>query len=352
VYNVYGVDKQLSKEQKIQQLLDKLQHRKQADRCIRINLLGTAPPPPKKPSTLGKMWSAMGFIASAMWRWDVVGAGFVLLYGSGVGAMYGHQYVIAVCLYFIAVSWITAKTLTWEEAKKHHARGSVAALVLFGGVAIFGISMVWMLHTYKQEKPRPQPMPLQPQKTPDQQKPQPPTTPIPTPKEPPIRPRKEVQPVKNPLEIVAFFSNYRIEIYNKGPLTAHVLSLVVETKTPGESKSFGLDLDIGAGQTAEAQTHDSPPFPNYRTTKKLGNTWQEHFNKVQELYGKCGTSLVFFSPSDPSFQQVKDHYLKEQEELGYDDISGTLYYRLQGVDETKAQMVPIAVLTIVNNACP
>ena len=93
---------------------------------------------------------------------------------------------------------------------------------------------------------------------------------------------------------------------------------------------------------------------------KLADTWNEHFRKAVGLFQKCGMMLLYFSPSDPAFLQMKDAYSWKPERpllnllgLGYGDASDTLYYRVKGFTETKEQSVPLVVTVAVDgDKCP
>jgi hypothetical protein len=121
---------------------------------LKLNVLGDvhpAAPASIRSAPYPKMWAACGFVGRVLWRGDVIGVAFALLYGSGVGAMYAHQYVIAFSLYFTAIVWLTAKTLTWDEAKRHHARGSVSLIIILSAMVVLGVSALWISHTSQQE---------------------------------------------------------------------------------------------------------------------------------------------------------------------------------------------------------
>jgi len=111
---------------------------------IRINLLGNPPP---ADSSWSRAKDGFRWVALLFWRWNVVGVGSALLYGFGVGAMYGKQYHIAFCLYLVAVVWLAVKMLTWEEARRHRAKWviSISITVLAGLMLV--LSTEWIGHT-------------------------------------------------------------------------------------------------------------------------------------------------------------------------------------------------------------
>jgi hypothetical protein len=163
-------------------------------------------------------------------------------------------------------------------------------------------------------------------------------------------PKKVVQPIKAPLEIVEFRSDYGISIANNGPLSVHVVSLLVKGHV--EIKSIALGLDIAPGKISEQKIHEEG-LHHVRTLRKLADTWEDHVKKARELYLVCGMQWTFFSPSDVSLQQIKDNYTRQNQSLGYKDISGILYYRVQGLNKTEEQVVPIVeTITINNDTCP
>ena len=89
-------------------------HRGALARRVAVEALGNMPPA-RESNDASR--GAFRFVGEMLWRWDVVAAGSVLFYGAGVGAMYADDYFIARCLYFVAVSWTTARVLAWEETK-------------------------------------------------------------------------------------------------------------------------------------------------------------------------------------------------------------------------------------------
>jgi hypothetical protein len=153
-----------------------------------------------------------------------------------------------------------------------------------------------------------------------------------------------------PLEIVAFRSDYGISIANNGPLSVHVISLLV--KGYAETKSIALGLDIAPGKISEQKIHEEG-IPHVRTLMKLADTWEDHVKKARELYAACGMQWTYFSPSDVSLEQIKDTYRKQNVVLGYKDISGVLYYRVEGFNKTEELLVPIVeTITVNNDTCP
>ena len=92
------------------------------------------------------MRQAINFIARALWRWDVTAVGSTLIYGFGVGAMYGDDYIVAGMLYFAGTAWITARILAREETKTHPQRGLVSIGILMVATFILDGSGFWIRH--------------------------------------------------------------------------------------------------------------------------------------------------------------------------------------------------------------
>ena len=159
------------------------------------------------------------------------------------------------------------------------------------------------------------------------------------------------RPIEAPLEIVAFNSSQTISIANNAPFSVYVISLLINYGKQA-SESYGLGFDIEPGKIYK-QALPGEGFPNMRSFRKLANTWNEHLEKATALYGGCGIKFVFFSPSDEGFQQIKDHHSQMSQDLGYDEASGILFYRIQGKPETRKQAVPVVITAVVNDsACP
>ena len=58
---------------------------------------------------------AISWIWEKLWRWEVVAIGSTAVYGAGIAAMYGDDYIVAASLYFAGIAWLTSKILAWEE---------------------------------------------------------------------------------------------------------------------------------------------------------------------------------------------------------------------------------------------
>jgi hypothetical protein len=103
------------------------------------------------------IWSAVRFLVSKLWEWPVVVLGATTLYGLGVTALFGDEYVIAAALFFLGVTWITAKTLSWEEVRTHQHPGTVSVVILIVSVIVFSLSLLWERHRLSASKETGQP---------------------------------------------------------------------------------------------------------------------------------------------------------------------------------------------------
>jgi hypothetical protein len=100
---------------------------------------------------------AIQFVAKTLWRWDIVAICSPLLYGFGVGAMYGDDYVIAAGLYLVSIVWLTAKAIVWEEIKGHSKRRGISILILILACLLFMASLEWVKHRFTNVRPSPTP---------------------------------------------------------------------------------------------------------------------------------------------------------------------------------------------------
>ena len=90
--------------------------------------------------------NALGWLWEKIWRWEVVAVGSTSVYGAGIAAMYGDDYLVAGVLYFVAIGWLTAKILAWEETKVHGKRVRISVLVLLVAFLAVASSLFWMRH--------------------------------------------------------------------------------------------------------------------------------------------------------------------------------------------------------------
>jgi hypothetical protein len=116
------------------------------------------------------------------------------------------------------------------------------------------------------------------------------------------------------------------------------------------STSYQLGLDIEPGTIGQKQLEEG--LLNIRTIPGLAKTWAEHYEKAVTLYQACGLDLVYFSPSDTGFQQVKKYYSEHGQTLVFADALGMLHYRIKGSHETKSQNISAVVIIMVDPECP
>lgn len=137
-------------------------------------MLPPEPPPPPRPSileklhmrlsplgerfgarinpALGNLRSVIGWLWAHLWSWPFVGAGWVLIYGLGVAAMYGGQHLLACLFYFFGVAYLIGKVVM-EARSALNARGqrSTAIIVVgLSGLLMFGLSLKWAVVTKNQ----------------------------------------------------------------------------------------------------------------------------------------------------------------------------------------------------------
>ncbi len=86
------------------------------------------------------------WIGNKCFDWSVVTTGSVLIYSLGAAALFGDEYIIAACMFFAAVCWVTVKLLVWEETRKQENKRILSLLIMAVGVAIFWFSMTWVQH--------------------------------------------------------------------------------------------------------------------------------------------------------------------------------------------------------------
>jgi hypothetical protein len=72
-------------------------------------------------SVVTHLKAGLHWCASNLWLWPAVLVTSPLLYGMGVGAMYGQQPIIAAFLYFLAIGLILAKAIRKRERTKNES---------------------------------------------------------------------------------------------------------------------------------------------------------------------------------------------------------------------------------------
>ncbi|HEV7473040.1 MAG TPA: hypothetical protein VGN90_03260 [Pyrinomonadaceae bacterium] len=96
-------------------------------------------------SVVTHLKAGLHWCASNLWLWPAVLVTSPLLYGMGVGAMYGQQPIIAAFLYLLAIGLILAKAIT--ETRTHEKRIGVIGVLLLLGIVWFATSLFWIQHT-------------------------------------------------------------------------------------------------------------------------------------------------------------------------------------------------------------
>lgn len=89
------------------------------------------------------------FVWHLLWSWPVVSVGSAVIYGFGVNAMYGDDFVVARASYFVALAWLAAKVLAWKEIRGQESRTAIRALVSAVAVAVFVLSLLLVRHREK-----------------------------------------------------------------------------------------------------------------------------------------------------------------------------------------------------------
>jgi hypothetical protein len=164
---------------------------------------------------------------------------------------------------------------------------------------------------------------------------------------------RKIIPNKHPLEIVSFDSLHEITIANSGSSSIYVVNILMNVREPNMTTSYSLGFEIEPDKTHTFDLKEKDKENGtFRSVAKLADTWKEHLARVTALYQTCGMSLVFFSPSDPSFQQIREHYTQTGRELGYDEVPSVLHYWIHGLQKINDEQVPIVITTMVNSTCP
>jgi hypothetical protein len=91
------------------------------------------------------MWNAIIFVAGWFWRWEVVSTVAVAVFiAGGISAIYGDDFILATCLFFAAIVWITAKAVSWSEVREHKDRIWVSLVIVLLALVCFWGSMKWI----------------------------------------------------------------------------------------------------------------------------------------------------------------------------------------------------------------
>jgi hypothetical protein len=100
---------------------------------------------------MGKVWTgpreAALWILSRGWSWPVVNVVVPLIYGLGVAALFGDEYVVSAILFLVALTWLTTKFVTWEETRKHEHGKLIRFIFLCLGASAFLLSLLIALES-------------------------------------------------------------------------------------------------------------------------------------------------------------------------------------------------------------
>lgn len=91
---------------------------------------------------VNELGSGLLWIINRVWAWGIP----VFLYGLGVNAMFGDQYLVASGLYFAAV--LVAAIKTGIEAKSDSNKAGTFFVLVAGSVVVFVLSIFWVKHTH------------------------------------------------------------------------------------------------------------------------------------------------------------------------------------------------------------
>jgi hypothetical protein len=95
---------------------------------------------------VAKLLAGVLWCLSKLWDWPVVSVVATLIYGFGVAALFGDEYIIAALLFSASIVSITAKAIFWEEARKQENKKQISAIILvFGGACLIS-SVLWIQH--------------------------------------------------------------------------------------------------------------------------------------------------------------------------------------------------------------
>lgn len=95
------------------------------------------------------MISAGKWLRAKLSRWDVVGILAPLIYATGVGAMYGGDYLIAAVLYCLSIFWVMLRICVGRELRGHPQRPAVIILVAILAIVLAGTSSAWDGYKYR-----------------------------------------------------------------------------------------------------------------------------------------------------------------------------------------------------------
>src|SRR6266508_4380654 len=96
-------------------------------------------------SAVNQLRAGLVWLHSYLWQWTAILLIATLVYGFGVSAMYGNQYVAACVLFFVAITVVTARAIA--ATKKQEQRAGVIVIVVVVAVVISALSLGWVLYT-------------------------------------------------------------------------------------------------------------------------------------------------------------------------------------------------------------
>jgi len=70
------------------------------------------------------MQESARWIGGKFFSWPGTITGALLLYSTGIGSLYGDQYITAGLLILASVVWLTSRAILWDEVEAHQNRGT------------------------------------------------------------------------------------------------------------------------------------------------------------------------------------------------------------------------------------
>ena len=80
------------------------------------------------------MQESARWIGGKFFSWPGTITGALLLYSTGIGSLYGDQYITAGLLILASVVWLTSRAILWDEVEAHQNRGYIRT-----GIALIAI---------------------------------------------------------------------------------------------------------------------------------------------------------------------------------------------------------------------
>ena len=87
---------------------------------------------------------ALRWLGEKLWRWEAIAIGAPLIYGAGVSALYGDDYLVAATLYLVGLVWPAARF--FAEVKAHKRKWRIRSLIAMSGLAVLAASLGWISH--------------------------------------------------------------------------------------------------------------------------------------------------------------------------------------------------------------